>query len=101
MYKFDRDKFENVKEHWHDKYKLELAINKHVRELANKLDYMDAVDLSTYYKDERERLKYAYQKEMADLMILFMLFFEQSNEQYDDLLNIRLEKFESMLEKNK
>lgn len=101
MYKFDRDKFENVKEHWRDKYKLELAINKHVRELANKLDYQDAVDLSTYYKDERERLRYAYQKEMADLMILFMLFFEQSNEQYDDLLNIRLEKFESMLEKNK
>lgn len=99
MYDFNREKFEKIKEHWKDKYKLELAINKHVRELANKLDYIDAVDLSTYYKDEKERLKHAYQKEMADLMILFMLFFEQSNQDYDDLLNIRLDKFEEMLER--
>lgn len=85
--------FEELLEKWRDKYKLELAIDKHIRELDNKLDYIDSVDLSTYYKEEKDRLKYAYQKELADMFILLLMFFKQSNEEYDDLINIRLEKF--------
>jgi len=85
--------FDKLLEKWKDKYKLELAIDKHIRELDNKLDYIDAVDLSTFYKDEKDRLKHAYQKELADMFILLLMFFKQSNDDYDDLINIRLEKF--------
>lgn len=89
----NNEKFEAISELWQDKYRLELAINKHVREVNNKLNYMDSIDVSTYFKEEKDRLVYAYQKELTDLFILLSLFYAHSNEGYDELVDIRLNRF--------
>jgi hypothetical protein len=89
----ESEKYEELLDFWDDSYKLELCINAHINEIKDKLTYMNSVDVSTYYKEEKDRLKFAYQKELADLFILLIMFFEKSNSDYDDLLNIRVNKF--------
>lgn len=89
----DEAKYDELLQFWDDTYKLELCINSHITEIKDKLTYLNGIDASTYYKDERDRLKYAYQKELTDLFILLVMFFEKSNDDYDELLNIRVDKF--------
>lgn len=89
----NEEKYNELLQFWDDTYKLELAINSHVREINDKIVYNNSVDISTTYKEEGDRLKYAYQKELTDLFILLMMFYEKANVDYDDLLNIRVDKF--------
>jgi len=72
-----------------DSYLLSLSIKDHISELYHKDNYLKSIDASTASKDTSERLKEAYEKELADLYLLLTVFAEK----HEDLIHSRIKRF--------
>lgn len=86
--KATHEKCETIGGKWNDRYILAIGIKDHIRDLNVKDDIMKGCDLSTVDdKIEKQRIKSAYEKEMADLYILLSKKKEISKNFSDEISN--------------